>query len=141
MRIQRRARVPYGVEQMYALVHDIESYPQFLPEISKVKVLERLPDSVSAELEIHKGPVRETFATRNRLKPPGWMSMELLRGPFKRLHGEWHFTELEQGSEVRFELEFEVRGFALRLLLEPLVGRMADRLVDRFSKRATDVYG
>jgi ribosome-associated toxin RatA of RatAB toxin-antitoxin module len=126
---------------MYALVHDIESYPQFLPEISKVRVIERLPDSVSAELEIHKGPVRETFATRNRLQPPGWMSMELLRGPFKRLHGEWHFTELEQGSEVRFELEFEVRGFALRLLLEPLVGRMADRLVDRFSKRATIVYG
>ncbi len=141
MRIQRRARVPYSVHQMYALVHDIESYPQFLPEISKVRVIERLPDSVSAELEIHKGPVRETFATRNRLQPPGWMSMELLRGPFKRLHGEWHFTELEQGSEVRFELEFEVRGFALRLLLEPLVGRMADRLVDRFSKRATIVYG
>jgi ribosome-associated toxin RatA of RatAB toxin-antitoxin module len=141
MRIQRRARVPYSVDQMYALVHDIESYPQFLPEISKVRVIERLPDSVSAELEIHKGPVRETFATRNRLKPPGWMSMELLRGPFKRLHGEWHFNALEQGSEVCFELDFEVRGFALRLLLEPLVGRMADRLVDRFSKRATTVYG
>lgn len=141
MRIQRSAHVPYSVDQMYALVHDIESYPQFLPEISKVKVLERLPDSVCAELEIHKGPVRETFATRNRLKPPGWMSMELLRGPFKRLHGEWHFKELERGSEVRFELEFEVRGFALRLILEPLVGRMADRLVDRFSKRATHVYG
>lgn len=141
MKIQRRASVPYTPTQMYALVHDIESYPEFLPEISAVRILERSEDSVSAELEVHKGPVRETFATCNRLRPPGWMSMELVRGPFKHLHGEWHFIGDDSGSEVRFELEFEVKGFGLRMILEPVVGRMADKLVDRFSQRAKVVYG
>lgn len=141
MKIARRALVPYSPEQMFALVHDIEAYPDFLPEITGVKVMERHADMVAAELEISKGPVRERFATRNRLRQPDWMSMELVRGPFKHLHGEWHFTAAGEMSEIRFELDFEVRGFALKMILEPVVGRMADRLVDRFCQRARSVYG
>lgn len=141
MRIERRASVPYSPEQMYALVHDIESYPEFLPEIRSVRILDRSDQSIAAELEVHKGPVTETFATRNRLRPPGWMSMELVRGPFKHLHGEWHFSGDAEGSEICFELEFEVKGFGLRMILEPVIGKMADKLVDRFYQRARAVYG
>lgn len=141
MKIARRASVPYSPEQMYALVHDVKAYPEFLPEISRVTILEQSETEVSAELEVHKGPVREVFATRNRLRPPGWMSMELVRGPFKHLHGEWHFTGQTNGTEVRFELEFEVRGFGLKMIMEPVIGRMADKLVDRFHQRAQHIYG
>lgn len=141
MKIARRASVPYSPEQMYALVHDVKAYPEFLPEISRVTILEQSETEVSAELEVHKGPVREVFATRNRLRPPGWMSMELVRGPFKHLHGEWHFTSEAEGTEVRFELEFEVRGFGLKMIMEPVIGRMADKLVDRFHRRAQYIYG
>ncbi|TGG92052.1 type II toxin-antitoxin system RatA family toxin [Natronospirillum operosum] len=141
MKIERRAHVPYSPEQMYALVHDIRSYPEFLPEISDVRILDESADAIAAELEVHKGPVRETFATRNQLRPPGWMSMELVRGPFRHLHGEWHFVAGETGSEVCFQLDFEVKGFGLRMILEPVVGKMADRLVDRFAQRARQIYG
>lgn len=141
MKIARRATVPYTASQMFALVHDIERYPEFLPEISAVRIMERTAEMVAAELEVSKGPVRERFSTRNRLREPAWMSMELVRGPFKHLHGEWHFDAVGEQSEIRFELDFEVRGFALKLLLEPVVGKMADRLVDRFCRRARSVYG
>lgn len=141
MKIARRALVPYSPQQMYDLVHDIRSYPEFLPEISRVRVLSESDESVSAELEVHKGPVKEVFSTRNRLRPPGWMSMELVRGPFKHLHGEWFFTENGTDTDIRFELEFEVRGFGLKMILEPVVGRMADKLVDRFHTRAKQIYG
>ena len=31
--ISRTALVPYSAEQMYQLVNDVQSYPQFLPEV------------------------------------------------------------------------------------------------------------
>ena len=143
MKIARRAEVPYSPAQMYALVQDVNAYPEFLPEISRVKVLERSEDQVAAELEVHKGPVREKFATRNRLRPPHWMSMELVQGPFKHLHGEWFFDAREDGrcTEIRFELDFEVKGFGLKMIMEPIVGKMADKLVERFHRRAQQIYG
>ncbi|MEX1057088.1 MAG: type II toxin-antitoxin system RatA family toxin [Natronospirillum sp.] len=142
MKIARRATVPYSPEQMFALVKDVRSYPKFLPEISKVDVLSETDAAVSAELEVHKGPVREHFATRNQMRSPEWISMELVRGPFKHLYGEWHFVATDEThTDVRFELDFEVRGFGLKMLLEPVVGRMADKLVERFALRARNVYG
>ena len=142
MKIARRATVPYSPEQMFALVKDIRSYPTFLPEISDVRILEESVAEVSAELEVHKGPVREHFATRNQMRHPEWISMELVRGPFKHLYGEWYFVALDdQRTDVRFDLQFEVKGFALKMILEPVVGRMADKLVDRFAVRARQVYG
>ncbi len=141
MKISRQALVPYTPEQMFALVEDIESYPEFLPEISRVRILESTPEAISAEIEVRKGPVRESFSTRNRRRPSEWMSMELVKGPFRHLYGEWSFEPEQNGTRVVFDLNFEVKGRALRMILEPVVGRMADKLVDRFYQRAQVVYG
>lgn len=141
MKISRQALVPYSPEQMFALVEDVQSYPEFLPEISSVRILEDTPDAISAEIEVRKGPVRESFSTRNRRRPAEWMSLELVRGPFRHLYGEWTFHPEQHGTRIVFDLNFEVKGRALRMILEPVVGRMADKLVDRFYHRAKVIYG
>lgn len=141
MKISRQALVPYSPDQMYALVEDVEAYPEFLPEISRVRLLEKTEGVIAAELEVRKGPVREVFSTRNQRQPPDYMSMELVKGPFRHLHGDWYFRPESQGTRVWFDLSFEVKGMALRMILEPVVGRMADKLVDRFHSRAINVYG
>jgi ribosome-associated toxin RatA of RatAB toxin-antitoxin module len=38
--ISRSALVPYSAEQMYELVNDVKSYPQFLPGCTGSRVLE-----------------------------------------------------------------------------------------------------
>src|SRR6185369_14506202 len=50
--VKRSALVPYAAEQMFALVEDIESYPQFLPWVSAAKLLERGPNQVVGQLEM-----------------------------------------------------------------------------------------
>lgn len=141
MKISRQALVPYSPEQMFALVEDVKAYPEFLPEISSVRVLEANDEAILAEIEVRKGPVRESFSTRNRRRPPEWMSMELVKGPFRHLYGEWSFRAEQNGTRVVFDLNFEVKGRALRMILEPVVGKMADKLVERFHRRAEVVYG
>lgn len=38
--ISRTALVPYSAEQMYQLVNDVQSYPQFLPGCTGSRILE-----------------------------------------------------------------------------------------------------
>src|SRR5689334_12608679 len=68
--IHRTALVPYSVEQMFALVADIERYPQFLPWCADAKVVERNDSEVVASLELAKAGLHERFTTRNTLSPP-----------------------------------------------------------------------
>ena len=68
--VKRSALVPYTAEQMFALVEDIERYPQFLPWVSAAQLLERSPSEVVGRLEMHRAGMREIFTTRNVLTPP-----------------------------------------------------------------------
>ncbi len=95
---------------MFALVEDIEQYPQFVPWISAATMLESTPEQVTGKLEMHKAGVRETFTTRNFLKRPTEMLMTLVDGPFKTFEGRWTFTPLRrQGCEGRAHGAFRVR--------------------------------
>lgn len=40
--ISRTALVPYSAEQMYQLVNDVQSYPQFLPGCTGSRILSPL---------------------------------------------------------------------------------------------------
>ncbi len=46
--ISRTALVPYSAEQMYQLVNDVQSYPQFLPGCTGSRILESTPGQMTA---------------------------------------------------------------------------------------------
>src|SRR5688500_15018075 len=81
--VDRTALVPYTREQMFALVADIERYPQFVPWVVAAKVLQRDERGVIGQLEMERAGVREKFTTRNVLEPPSRMSLALVDGPFR----------------------------------------------------------
>ena len=65
--VQKSALVKYSAQQMFDLVNDIESYPQFLPWCSGSRIIKRVDDIVEAELQISKGGFKKAFSTRNRI--------------------------------------------------------------------------
>jgi ribosome-associated toxin RatA of RatAB toxin-antitoxin module len=87
--VHRSAIVPYAADAMFALVADLESYPQFVPGCTGSSVLSHDAAGLVASLSLSKGPFVSTFSTRNSAEPPRRMTMELLEGPFRSLHGEW----------------------------------------------------
>lgn len=140
--INRAAIVPYGANEMYRLVADIPSYPQFLPWCGGARILERDEDSVIAAIDIVYGKVNKRFTTRNLLQPDKMMEMHLLDGPFKYLHGYWRFTSLgSEGCRVALDLDFEVANKVFGLVLTPAFTKIANEMVDRFSRRAVELYG
>ena len=65
--ISRTALVPFSAEQMYQLVNDVKSYPDFLPGCTGSRVLEFGPTQMTAAVDVSKAGISKTFTTRNKL--------------------------------------------------------------------------
>lgn len=140
--IHKSALVPYGADEMYALVADIESYGKFLPWCGGARIVARDDNSVTAAIDIAYQGVRKTFTTRNRLEPGRVMEMQLVDGPFKSLQGLWRFEELEERAcKVSLHLEFEFSNRLLAFAVGPVFSSIANSLVESFQLRAVEVYG
>ena len=140
-KIARSAIVEHSVDQIYALVEDIESYPRFLPWC-RGSTAERGAGGTLATLEVGMRGLRQSFTTRNDNRPGKSIEMRLVEGPFRLFAAAWRFDALSPAAcRVEFTLEYEFASRALGKLLEPLFSNMADTMVDAFSRRADEVYG
>lgn len=143
--VKRSALVPYTAEQMFALVEDIERYPQFLPWVAAAQLLERTPQAVVGRLEMHRAGMREVVTTRNELTPPREITLTLVAGPgpFKTLEGRWTFEPIaeDRGTRVALTIRFEFANSMLNLLLSRSFEKSCNDLVDAFVARARAVYG
>jgi len=140
--VSKSARVPYAASDMYALVADVEEYPDFLPWCRAARIVEPGEDSIEARLEIGRGPIRKSFTTRNVMTRDSRIDIELVDGPFKHLQGCWRFVNQDgAGCRVLLDLEFELSNALLRRTLGPLFSEIANSMVDAFCQRARALYG
>jgi ribosome-associated toxin RatA of RatAB toxin-antitoxin module len=139
--VERSALVPHSPEQMFALVQDIERYPQFVPWVARATVLSRTPAAVVGRLEMERAGLRETFTTRNLLQAPHRIQLELLEGPFKFLAGTWSFEPIAQrGTKISLLMRFEFANPFVSLLLSRSFEKSCNELVDAFVARARSMY-
>lgn len=141
-RVNRSALVPFKAEQMFALVDDIDAYPEFLPWCNSAEVHSRGNDIVEATLELQKGKISKTFTTRNSRQEYASIDLALVGGPFRHLSGGWRFTDLgEAGSKVSLELEFEFDSRLADIMFGAFFEDTCNSLVDAFSNRAIAIFG
>jgi ribosome-associated toxin RatA of RatAB toxin-antitoxin module len=140
--VKRSALVPYTAPQMFALVEDIERYPEFVPWVSGAELIERGEAEVVGRLEMRRGGVHEKFTTRNALVPPREITLTLVDGPFKMLEGRWTFEPIaDRGTKVGLTIRFEFANPMLSLLLSRTFEKNCGELVNAFVARARAVYG
>ncbi|MBV8938801.1 MAG: type II toxin-antitoxin system RatA family toxin [Alphaproteobacteria bacterium] len=140
--------LPYTPRQLFALVADVEAYPQFLPWCSAVRILERGENSFLAELSINFKGFPGNYVSRVTLHPPeeemGLCAIEVVavRGPFTHLSNRWRFSPLEGGGAcVDFALDFSFRSGLLERMIGPLFARATGTMVKAFKERAERLYG
>lgn len=142
MHIDRSALLPYSALEMYRLVHDVPSYPQFLSWCSDATVHEQDEQRQLASLWVRVGGLTQQFTTNNRLVPGELLAMSLVEGPFSRLSGEWRFSDLgDHGSKVSLHLSFEFSNALLSAAFRRGFARITERMVAEFAERAEEVYG
>ena len=141
MKIERSALVVHSAAKMYQLVQDVASYPQFLSWCTATEVHEQTVAMQRASLTVAVAGIVQSFTTINTLHSGARVDMKLLDGPFNELQGAWDFAQLgQQGCRVSLKLAFEMRTSPVSLVFGAGCGRIADRLVDDFCKRADEVY-
>lgn len=148
--VSKSALVPYSAEQMYALVADIESYPNFLSWCSATEILEadanadvdsETEEQVIARVDINFRGVKQSFTTSNINQPSQSIFMSLHESAaFNQMQGQWRFIDLGDGCKVEFELEFSIRSNLLAGVIGKVFGHIASTQIDGFVKRAQELY-
>jgi coenzyme Q-binding protein COQ10 len=133
--------LPYTPEQLFALVADIERYPEFLPWCIGARIKERQPNLVVADLIIGFKVFRERFTSRVMLDPPGKIDVTYAEGPFRYLDNHWTFERAPEGCRIGFFVDFEFKSRLMQKVIEVLFGEAVRRMVGAFEKRAQDLYG
>jgi coenzyme Q-binding protein COQ10 len=140
-------RLPYEPAQLFALVGDVERYPEFVPWVTRLRAWNRRDAGegvrlLDAEAEVKFAIVHERFVTQVRLDEPALtIEVSLLSGPFRRLQNRWCFAERPGGSRLNFEIDFEFRSRLLDRLFAANSQKAVTRLVGCFEARAKALYG
>jgi coenzyme Q-binding protein COQ10 len=139
--------VKHTPAQMFALVADVERYPEFLPLCEDLRVMRRVQsgegiESLVATMSVGYKAIKETFTTRVTLDDPRLkITVEYVDGPFKFLENRWTFREVPGGCDVEFYINYEFRSFALGLLMGSVFDRAFRKFTEAFEERADEIYG
>ena len=143
--VHKSVLIWYSAAEMFALVTDIASYPQFLPWCNEAAVLAQDAGGMTAKIGLSIAGIKQSFTTRNSHVPDRRVCLKLVNGPFSRLDGQWDFSPVGQAKEracrVEFSLSYDFDNIALAALVGPVFDKIAGSLVDAFVKRAGQVYG
>jgi coenzyme Q-binding protein COQ10 len=126
---------------MYAVVADVERYPEFLPWVAalRVKARERVKerDVVLAEMSVGYGALREHYTSHVVLDPVN-RAIDVMQteGPFRVLENRWRFTPNSESCRVDFAIKFEFRSKLLNAVASRAFERVVLKMTDAFEARA-----
>jgi len=131
--------------QLIDLVLDIEKYPTFVPYCIDAKVYE-INDSddfinIVADLTIGKGPFKDTYKSDVKFnKKNSIIYVTNIDGPLKHLHNKWTFKDHNEGTEIYFDVDFEIKNKFLNILMSTSFQYGLDKIADAFQERANQLF-
>lgn len=134
---------PYPPAELYALVLDVERYPEFLPWCRGARITKHEPQCFYAELIISFKGMTERYTSKvvgHEGAEPG-IDVALVSGPFEYLSNHWRFEAVEGGTMIHFMLDFKFRSRILDTLIGGLFGRATEKMTRAFLERAETLYG
>lgn len=140
-------RVAHSADEMFALVADIEAYPQFVPLCEKLTIRGRSREGTRevlvADMTVGYKAIRETFTTKVVLdRATNAILADYLDGPFRYLHTVWQFrAEGADGCLVGFAIDYEFKSRVLAALMGSVFDRAFRKFSTAFEERADRVYG
>lgn len=133
--------VPYTADLMFAIVADVEKYPEFLPWVTALQLVGREQvkgrEVLKARMTVGFRSFWESYTSRVVLDPAGrTIDVVQTEGPFRQLENHWRFTPAGEGCTVDFSIAFEFRNPVLNIVAGTAFGRVLLRTTDAFLARA-----
>lgn len=146
-KFETRRIVKHAPDRMYALVADIERYPEFVPLCEALSIQSRKErdgkELLIANMSVGYKAIRETFTTQVLLKPDERaIDVKYIEGPFKYLDNRWRFEETSDGGcTVHFFIDYEFKSRILGALMGSMFDRAFRMFTEAFEARADKIYG
>ena len=131
--------------QLIDLVLDIEKYPTFIPYCIDAKVYEKNDTgdfvNIIADLTIGKGLFKDTYRSDVKFnKKHNTIYVTNIDGPLKHLDNKWFFEDHKEGTEIFFDVDFEIKNKFLNIMMTTSFKYGLDKIVDAFQKRANQLF-
>ena len=131
--------------QLIDLVLDIEKYPEFVPFCLDAHVYEKNKEGdlilIIADLTIGKGPFKDTYKSDVKFnKKDSTIKVTNIGGPLNHLENTWQFKEQKSGTEISFDIDFEIENKFLNIVMTKSFQFGLDKIADAFQKRAEELF-
>lgn len=139
--------VGHPPDEMFALVADVEKYPEFLPLCEALSVRSRKQRDgrtvLVADMTVGYKAIRETFTSQVHLKPDeSAIDVKYLDGPFRYLSNIWRFDPAaDGGTDIHFFIDYEFKSRILGAMMGAMFDRAFRMFTNAFEKRADAIYG
>lgn len=134
-RVESTIVINGDVEKTYALAKNVEAFPQFMPDVKSVTILERSEDGSKLVTEF-VGIVKEFKTTLKWVEEDQWddqaktCRFKLVKGDFKTYSGLWTFEPVNGGTRYTSVIDFEYDIPMIGPLLKALVARKMQQNID-----------
>ena len=131
--------------QLIDLVLDIEKYPEFVPFCLDAHVYEKNTERdltlIIADLTIGKGPLKDTYKSDVKFnKKDSSIKVTNIGGPLNHLENTWYFNDHKNGTEISFDIDFEIENKFLNIVMSKSFKFGLDKIADAFQKRAESLF-
>ncbi len=133
--------LPWSCHQLFDLAADVESYPDYLPGWTSVRIVERRDQWLRVEQQLGLKLLRQPFISTATLERPERIEVRSNDGPFRHLQLEWKFKEAgSQRCKVSLRIELELNNSFLEPMVNTLFDLAAADIMSRFEIRAHRLY-
>ena len=145
--------VNHSAQDMFDLVADVETSPDFLPLCTGLRIRKRQQDQqgrevLIADMSVGYKAIRETFTSKVTLdRDKKEILVEYVDGPFERLINRWTFSdeaEMQEGkrtkSRVDFFIDYEFRNRMLGMVMGVMFDSAFRKFAEAFEQRADVIY-
>ena len=132
-------------DELIDLVLDIEKYPTFVPYCIDAKVHKKNDTgnfiNIIADLTIGKGLFKDTYKSDVKFdKKNNFIYVTNIDGPLKHLNNKWTFENHKEGTEIYFDVDFEIKNKFLNILMTTSFQYGLDKIADAFQDRANKLF-
>jgi len=137
--------IPCKKKELINMVLDIEKYPEFVPWCIEGKIHEKKESEdlveIRGDLKVGKKFLNETYTSLVLYyKEKDKILVTNIDGPLKHLQNEWRFKEINDQTQLEFDIDFELKNNLLNTIMKKSFNLGLNKIADAFEKRAIQLF-
>ena len=106
--VERSIVIEGAIEQVYELAKDMEAYPDFMPDVESVKVIEREPKRTVTEWETSVDGTPILWTEEDLFDDENFViDYRLIEGDLDKFEGQWRFARQGSGTQVTLTVDYD----------------------------------